>query len=444
MTEYQLQPKSQDCSHSEISSGGGKGAVLLPRATEEGGGPLPCLYSNNSIESTEETALKGLVSLLSPYWKKSAQTLYLNVERLCKEAESLGHIGFLTLTFKENIKDSKEASRRLNSLNSNFFNQDSRFSTKIITKEPQKRGAWHYHILITLSQDIKEGFNFEGVENRDYSSANPFLRQLWKDIRSACEKYGFGRSELMPIKSNAEAMGRYIGKYISKGLEQRAVDQKGVRLVTYSKNWTRNSPKFAWNTQNSAEWRSKLFMFARIHGCDDLYQLTDKLGSNWAYRYLNDIINVYESLGDYLEKYQPCDCKNNVFDGGRINKETGEVESNSDLEYQDKIFKRIKSTRQKKENLLMREAKNDIAPKLGYKHWQKTQRVKEQAKIDVEMSKYYYEKPEKIEKETSDQKRERRLNDAIQSQEKERRLSLSRAYLESIGSELKDLPSVPF
>ena len=344
------------------------------------GGPpdLLYLYSNICTETTESEktdAILGLTSLLTPYHKKAAQTLHVNVERLILEAPSLGHVGFLTLTFKDNVTDNSEASRRFKSLNSHFLATDPRFGIKIVVKEPQKRGAWHYHVLVHLSEDIRTGFDFAAMENQDYSSASPYLRKLWKDIREACEAYGFGRSELLPVKSNAQAMGYYLGKYISKGIGQRNDEQKGVRLVNYSKGWTRNSPKFAWNTQNAALWRSKLSLFAKIHGCQEFYQLSDKLGPNWAYRYLEDIINIHEI--DIYHQYQYLE------DGSRVDRQTGETTTSDQLNYSDRIFKRIEENDKTKTHLLHAEYADLLSPKSTYKHWQKTQRKKDQDRAYV-------------------------------------------------------------
>jgi hypothetical protein len=381
---YNNYEKSQESSFHDTSIAGVHPGEGSPGSGEAGSGGdlLPCLSNNNSIEIDQKEALKGLVSLLSPYWKKSAQTLFLNVERLAKEAKSLGHLGFLTLTFKDNITDNKEAARRFNSINSNFFNQDPRFSTKIITKEPQQktRAAWHYHILITLSEDIREGVDFEALTKRNYRSASPYLRQLWKDIRSACEKYGFGRSELMPIKSSSEAIGRYIGKYISKGLEHRSDGHKGVRLVTYSKGWSRNSPKFAWNTPNAYLWRIKVELFAKIHGCTEIYQLTEKLGPGWCWNYLHDIMNILEKSQDHLKEWQ---YEKNLADGNRTNKETGEIQCPEQYLHKDKVFKAISKNHKEKQIRLEAEKTGKLGPRDTQKEVDRRRRKKEEEKTNT-------------------------------------------------------------
>lgn len=269
--------------------------VSIPPSAEL---PLPCLYSNNSIEPTHDNdrvkTVVGLISVLTPYHKKQAHTLYKNVERLIKTSKSLSHCGFLTLTFPDNVKDSKEAYDRFRSMNTNYLSKSDKFFNWIMVKERQKRGAWHFHLVIQLSQDIRSGFDFSQVAQGKYHSANSFIRSLWNELRQTLPKYGFGRSELLPIRTDAQCMGRYIGKYISKQIGNRKKEDKGVRLVTYSKNWPKNSVRFAWNTDGASEWRRKLKVFATVMGCEDFYDLNKKFGSSWAWKY-SEIIKDIDS-----------------------------------------------------------------------------------------------------------------------------------------------------
>jgi len=293
--------------------------------------PLPCLYSNNSIENCRKVTpatsnesekvetIAALTTVLSPYHKKAAQTLFLNVQRLVNEVPDIGHIAFLTLTFKDNVTDHKEASRRYNSWNTNFFSKHPAFGNYINTKEVQVRGAWHFHILVQLKGNIREGFDFAAYKtwlegnnrfNKQCPTGNAFLKTLWADFRENLEQYGLGKiHSLEPIESTAEAIGRYVGKYISKHIGNRSEDQKGVRLVNYSRGWLRNSVKFAWNTQGAQEWRRKLAKFAMSLGCSELYQLSEKLGSGWAYKYLDDIDSIDQTsleriINDLTENYE--------------------------------------------------------------------------------------------------------------------------------------------
>ena len=78
-----------------------------------------------------------------------------------------------------------------------------------------------------LPYDIRTGVDFTQFALGRYSSAPPYLRAVWRELRIKCKAYGFGRHELLPIKSNADAMAQYIGKYISKHLGSRKDEDKG-------------------------------------------------------------------------------------------------------------------------------------------------------------------------------------------------------------------------
>ncbi len=290
------------------------------RTGEGGAPPLLYLYSNISTENPQtpemSVTLDGLTSLLSPYHKRSAHTLRMNAERLLKLAPSISYLGFLTLTFKDNVKCPKEAYDRFRSFNSHFLSPSPDFSHWLSVRERQRRGAWHYHLLVLLPHDIKSGFDWQiydialrlrrpdyayrSPENAPFrkfmsqatSTASPVLKRLWRELREACEKYGFGRSEMLPIKSDVEIMAKYVGKYISKELGSRNNDDKGVRLVNSSRGWPKNSVNFQWHTDGAQEWRKKISLFAKINGCEDLYDLTQKLGPRWAWNYQQEILDI--------------------------------------------------------------------------------------------------------------------------------------------------------
>lgn len=193
-------------------------------------------------------------------------------------------------------------------MRTNFLSKWSEITDWICVKERQRRGAWHYHLICVFSSDIRNGLNFEEIKERNYSSAGGYIRGLWKDLREKLPEYGFGRSELLPVKSNAEAMGRYVGKYISKHMGQKTEQDKGVRLVNYSRGWERNSIRFAWHSKNASEWRRKLKKFADYLGCSEIYQISEKLGPGWAYRYSEEIRDIdftlLENGGEVCQEFQ--------------------------------------------------------------------------------------------------------------------------------------------
>ena len=292
-------------------------------AGEPEGAPLPCLNSNISIEVGSETPLQplGVVASRSidpprqppPKWalsevekdafrkvrelstqhRKSAFVLKSSVEKLAAD-HGVEFLGFLTLTFAEHITCPREAQKRLNSLLSNVIKV--RYREYVGVMERQKSGRIHYHLLVVLSCDIRTGFDWVQLQQGNYSSAGPELRQEWSFWRRTAKAYRFGRTELLPVKSDIEAMAKYVGKYIGKAIEARNPDDKGVRLVRYSRGARAGTTRFQFHSEGSVEWRRKVATFAvlvqrrypdeRIAGLKDLSRV---LGKRWAYHHRETI-----------------------------------------------------------------------------------------------------------------------------------------------------------
>jgi hypothetical protein len=250
---------------------------------------LPCLFSNNSNEATtsepSETQSGIDFQRFLTQHKKSACALAWNVEFLA-EKYGLERLGFLTLTFAENVLDPREAQRRFNSLATGVLRV--RYDDYIRVWERTKKGRIHYHLLVVLASDIRTGFDFDAVAQDDYRSACQALRDEWAYWRKTAKAYRFGRTELLPVKSTAEGIARYVGKYISKHVSQRKECDKGFRLVEYSRGARSVSTRFAFNTKGSVAWRRKLELFSgfvsgfvgRVVAYDDLKEV---LGPAWAY-----------------------------------------------------------------------------------------------------------------------------------------------------------------
>ncbi|MGB7747589.1 MAG: hypothetical protein WBN75_09910 [Verrucomicrobiia bacterium] len=114
-----------------------------------------------------------------------------------------------------------------------------RYPEYIIVMERMDSGRIHYHLLVVLAQDIRTGFDFAAVKRGNYRSASAYLRREWKFWRETAPKYGFGRTELLPIRKTAEGVAKYVGKYVAKHIGQRLPEDKGARLVRYSKGANR-------------------------------------------------------------------------------------------------------------------------------------------------------------------------------------------------------------
>lgn len=252
---------------------------------------LPCLNSGISTESDTKSVLEPLQ--IPAFGRKTAFILQQSISSLSSRV-GLDFLGFLTLTFSQHIICPKEAQRRLNSLITHVIKP--RYGDYVGVFERQKSGRIHYHLLVTMRSDIRTGVDFKLLAAKDYSTAGPALRAEWAFWRKTAKNYGFGRTELLPVKSSIEAMSKYVGKYVSKHLESRTDEDKGVRLVRYSKSARSGTTRFQWHSVGSSEWRRKLKTFAQIvadrNGLDSvsMSDLTKILGSRWAYNN-RDFIN---------------------------------------------------------------------------------------------------------------------------------------------------------
>lgn len=246
---------------------------------------LPCLNSNISIEVPSSESFKDL----STQQRKTAFILRESVSALA-DRYGVNHLGFLTLTFRDHVLDHKEASKRLNSLLSNVIKK--RYREYVGVMERQRSRRIHYHLLIVLNQDIRSGVDFKSLARGNYSSASPGLRIEWRFWRDTAPKYGFGRTELLPVKSNIEAMAKYVGKYIAKHVTERLPEDKGARLVRYSRGARVGTTRFQFNSPGASEWRRKVATFAEIVQTNnpheviaDISDLSRFIGPRWAYHY---------------------------------------------------------------------------------------------------------------------------------------------------------------
>jgi hypothetical protein len=233
------------------------------------------------------------VNKLTGGHKRTAFVLASEIQALAADF-GIEKLGFLTLTFADLVTDIREAQRRFNSLNSNVLKR--RYRRAIGVWERQKSGRIHFHLVVVLSDDIRTGFDFAGIAKRDYHSASSFLRSEWAFWRNTAPSYGFGRTELLPVKSTAEGIARYVGKYVSKHIGEREESDKGarvVRFIGYKPGERKFCSRFAWNTDNSWLWRQKVKAFSARHGLWSYRHLTQIFGKRWAW-FLADSIMATE------------------------------------------------------------------------------------------------------------------------------------------------------
>ena len=214
------------------------------------GAPFPCPpKSNNSNEKPAFPSGAG----------RTAYALSVNVADAV-ERWGIEKSGFLTLTFADHVLDPKEAQRRLNSLATGVLRP--RYGGAVRVYERQKSGRIHYHLLVNVGADIRTGFSFSAAARGDYRTASLALRAEWSFWRRTAKLYRFGRTELLPIISSSAAVGRYVGKYISKHFDSRETRDLGVRLVSYIGPKVA-TVKFMWAGGGAKSWRRGLEALVR-------------------------------------------------------------------------------------------------------------------------------------------------------------------------------------
>jgi hypothetical protein len=193
-----------------------------------------------------------------------------------------------------------EAERRFKSLLNGVLRD--RYPRGIVVSERSPRGLIHYHVVTVLPFDIRTGLDFSAVEKRDYRSASQGLRDEWLFWRETSTLYGFGRTELLPVKSTAEGIARYVGSYVSKNVSNRLAEDRGARLVRYwgySKKVegktvaVHRSFVAGWssNKLGGQLWRHKVRRLGESLGFTDLEDFTKHFGPRWAF-FLRDLVEA--------------------------------------------------------------------------------------------------------------------------------------------------------
>lgn len=297
-----------------------KGGGCPPGGGAVGGALAPSLsISNNS------TLVEGTINKLTGGHKRTAHALAANIQELAR-IYGPERLVFHTMTFPDFVRVMKTAQKRFNSLNTHVIKK--RFIRLIgVWERGDKSRLLHFHGVGVLADDIRTGFDFDAFERscdlwelrraakkgrgqwtaanqsdldrweKIYiQSATPALRAEWAFwMRITRElKYRFGRIETVPIKSTAEAIARYVGKYISKHINQREESDKGARCIRYIgfQGVPRSNSRFAFNTPNGWLWRRKTEAYAEKIGAEDTDALKAMFGHQWAYMLKDEIMSM--------------------------------------------------------------------------------------------------------------------------------------------------------
>lgn len=314
-----------------------------------GGAPLPCLREHNcdKIDKNYEQKVTARLSRS----RKSQATLKENLMLLIR-VYGIEKIGFFTLTFGQGLrynskKDLLTANRRWHNLCRRVLPDIIGEGTPwVIAIEPTERGRIHFHAVIVLKEDIRQGFDFKTLQATPKTvldampindrrkfwreiTTNQDLKGYWSLLREKCPKYGFGIHQLLPVMY-PDRMADYIGKYLTKE-EVMLASPLGCRRLRYSENWGeifyqekktdekgreylqtyRRLKPGDWvkSSGKPADWRLGCTRFAVLKGTT-WETINEKFGVHWAWTYRQEIIFLgglshgdFEMILAYYEKW---------------------------------------------------------------------------------------------------------------------------------------------
>ena len=249
---------------------------------------------------------------LSAYAKK-AETLFINLDGLIRRV-GIERVGFVTLTFADRVVEYKDASKRFHRIYVSTLKPEG--LEFIAVPERQESGRFHFHLAAAFPDDIRTGFDFAACQRASAAkrdgdrdefrrlqaiycrSANRDLRKFWALLRSdKVTRHGFGRCETLPILSNAAALARYVGAYVTSAGRTRLVSDKGMRSVRYSLSQRLATCRWSWADGNGRHWRRGCQILSLI--LEIPYErYKEKFGKWWAW-HLRGTISI---LGKNYEK----------------------------------------------------------------------------------------------------------------------------------------------
>lgn len=251
--------------------------------------------------------------------------------------------GVFSPTFPEPVRDHAEVQRRWNNAKRRLLSKH--FSEMIMVKERHRNGGWHYHVLCLCHFDIHTGFDsdtyrrarelttdlllhdckpwppvrpdsgasrsFElaATEQEQARSlmthvlmeASPHLLEILDDLKQRLPGLGFGRFEFCPIWSNAEAVAKYFSKQFCDMVGSRALRDKNVRLISYTKGARFATSSMAW-IGSGKPWREAVKLLDSYVGSlgypsGSMDALAISLGSKWGYELSSTINAIVEHGG---------------------------------------------------------------------------------------------------------------------------------------------------
>jgi len=234
-----------------------------PEGTEApalaGAPALPCLLRDNSNRRVPARS----------YFRVTESV------RLYIEAHGLQRCGFFTVTVADDCTEAKEFQRRWNSWLTGVGRE--LLPSGVWIRQRQRRRAWHLHAATDVGFDIRTDFPWEQVAMRHYAGVDKRLRDIWEVLRESAKSYGFGRTELLPIRATGGQAARYVGKYLAPGPEDVGEDR--CRRFGVWGEKARVGTRFTMMSHRI--WCAKVTWLLTALGLECSEELTDLYGEKW-------------------------------------------------------------------------------------------------------------------------------------------------------------------
>lgn len=229
-------------------------------------------------------------SPLSARFKKSQCLLRHTIENLF-ERHRLQCVLIIALTFASEIRSTKEAQRRLNSLLNPVRRRYPLGYLWVL--QPQISGRIHFHLLVPTSSNLWEGSCIAIWESEvkhsfedKVSAMGPALlaeHQWWQEKAAS---HGFGRTEVAPVYSNGKAVACYLSKQDWRHGHWPFEEKKAFQFWRCSRNLSCGNLNFSWLTPNGTKLRKAKEAWAREEGCANEDELKKKFGKHWGFYFL--------------------------------------------------------------------------------------------------------------------------------------------------------------
>jgi hypothetical protein len=226
-----------------------------------------------------------------------------------------------------NLRDRKKAQRRFHSLMTHELSRH--FVCGVTVTERHTNQGIHFHLAVVCQGDIRGNIDFNAcfppkdgrgkpMYKPDYTTANDAIKREWAFFRRICKRYGFGRHQLQPMRENAEALGRYLGEYLSKDWINRLPEDKGARCVRYFGHWSKtlrskgerrkvppHNSRFGWMTPRARAWRElvkQVVIVLKYKGAKiDEQNIKEIIGPKWAWKMARLFEAVRFEVGDWQD-----------------------------------------------------------------------------------------------------------------------------------------------